>query len=198
MPYSLKVEGMAEISEALEKLEQDAPAVAAKAVYIGAGIVQKAVLDEMNKIKTAPFSYAKDGQQRLPSPEEKEILVQAGVGVAKFDKNGLEIDTSVGFNQSGYANVSWNHMNGRARTNYKLKSFKGHASNSTSFLKAVGQYVKGMQNQKPIGVIANAINSGTSFMQKQPFVRKGANKGAPKAIEAMKEFIENELNAINK
>ena len=49
-----------------------------------------------------------------------------------------------------------------------------------------------------IGVIANAINSGTSFMQKQPFVRKGANKGAPKAIEAMKEFIENELNAINK
>ena len=80
MPYSLKVEGMAEISEALEKLEQDAPAVAAKAVYIGAGIVQKAVLDEMNKIKTAPFSYAKDGQQRLPSPEEKEILVQAGVG----------------------------------------------------------------------------------------------------------------------
>lgn len=198
MAYTLNVEGMDAISVALEKLEESAPAVAAKAVYLGSGIIQSEIRREMDKIQTAPFKYAKEGEQRLPSPEEKEILEQAGIGIAKFDKNGLEIDTSVGFNVSGYADVRWNHMSSKARTNYKGKTFKRHGSNRTSFLKAVGQYERGLQNRKPIGAVANAINSGTSFMVKQPFVRKAVKKGGPKAIAAMKEFIENEISAITK
>lgn len=196
MPYTLKVDGMAEISETLEKLDKQAPAVAAKALYEGAAVMQKAIFKAIDSIKTAPFKYAKGGEQRLPSPEEKEILQQAGIGVAKFDKNGVEMDTSVGFNQSGYADVNWNHMSGKARTNYKAKSFKKHGSNSTSFLKAAGQYEKGLQNRKPIGVVANAINSGTSFMKKQPFVRNGIKNGTEPAMAAMKAKIEEAFEQI--
>ena len=198
MPFQMKVDGMAEISETLSKMEKRAPAVAAKALYEGAAVIQKALFSEMGKIKTAPFKYAKDGEQRLPSPEEKAVLEQAGVGVAKFDRNGVEIDTSVGFNQSGYADVNWNHMSGSARTNYKAKSLKGHDSNSTSFLKSSGNYERHLQNRKPIGVVANSINHGTSFMKKQPFVRKAVSSGAPKAIAAMKEVIENEFESMTK
>ena len=78
----------------------------------------------------------------------------------KFDKNGTEVDTSVGFRQSGYA-----ELNGK---------------------------------QKPIPVIVNAINSGTSFMNKQPFIRKAANSGAPKAMKAMKDRIESDFEAMKK
>lgn len=197
MAYYLKVEGMAEISEMLSKLEEAAPAVAAEALYEGAAVMKDAIFKEMASIQTAPFKYAKDGQIRLPSPEEKEVLMQAGVGVAKFDKNGVEIDTSVGFNQSGYANVSWRHMNSQARTNYKAVYIKGRESNSSSLLKAIGMG-KGEQNQKPIGAVANAINSGTSFMKKQPFVRKAAKSGGAKAMSVMKSFIEDAFEKITK
>ena len=198
MPFYMKIDGMAEISEQLSKLEERAPAVAAKALYEGAAVMQKALRKEMDAIKTAPFKYAKNGEQRLPSPEEKEILEQAGIGVAKFDKNGVEIDTSVGFNQSGYADVNWNHMNSNARTNYKAQRFKGKDSMTTSTLKAAGKYKRGVQNRKPIGAVANSINSGTSFMKKQPFVRKGAKNGSGPAMEAMKATIESAFDEITK
>lgn len=176
MRYTAQVEGMEEISEMLNELEKQAPAIAAQALYEGANDVAQAILQEMGKVKTAPFSYAKPGEQRLPSPEEKDVLMEAGVGIAKFDINGSEVNTSIGIDQSEYADVSWNHMSHTARTNSK----------------------RGSQNRKPVGAIANAINSGTSFMKKQPFVRKGANAGTQKAVQTMKAFIENALKNITK
>ena len=189
MRYEMQVDGMAEISELLEKMGEAAPGVAAHALYEGAGVMQKAYAGEIRKIKAAPFKYAKSGERRLPSPEEKAILEEVGIGIAKFDKNGAEVDTSVGFNNAEYADVNWNHMSNRARTNYQAVYVKGHESTSSSLLTAIGMG-KGAQNQKPIGVIANAINSGTSFMSKQPFARKARNAGAQKAISTMKENIE--------
>ena len=159
MAYQMKVDGMAEISDLLSQMADKAPAVAARALYEGAGIMAKEIEKGTETIKTAPFKYAREGT-RLPSPEEKEIVRQAAVGIAKFDKNGTEVDTSVGFRQSGYA-----ELNGK---------------------------------QKPIPVIVNAINSGTSFMNKQPFVRKAANSGAPKAMKAMKDSIESDFEAMKK
>ena len=162
MPFQMKVDGMAEISETLSKMEKRAPAGAAKALYEGAGIMN----DEVNRgaamIKTAPFHWASrsKGETRLPSPEEKEIVQAAAAGIAKFDKNGTEVQTSVGFRNAGYAQLK-------------------------------GKTV-------PIPKIVNAINSGTSFMPKQPFVRKAAKSGAPKAIAAMKEVIENEFESMTK
>lgn len=159
MPYEMKVDGMVEISELLEKMEQQAPGVASQALYDGAGIMAEEIRKSAESIRTAPFQYAREGT-RLPSPEEKEIVLAAGAGIAKFNKNGTEVDTSVGYSSSGYA-----ELNGKV---------------------------------KPVPLIVNAINSGTSFMQKQPFVRKAKNSGSTKAMTAMKARIEEAFEAMTK
>lgn len=158
MPYEMKVDGMAEVSEALEKLEKNAAGAAAMGLYEGAGIMANEVNQSAAAIRTEEFHYAvfPGATSRLPSPEEKEIVLQAAAGIAKFKKDGTEVDTSVGFSNAGYAQL-------KGRT-------------------------------VPVPVIVNAINSGTSFMKKQPFIRKAASKGAPKAIKAMKEKIESVLD----
>lgn len=204
MAYTMKCDGMEEIVQTLRALGDEAMFAASMGLYDGAGEMAKAVNEEARKIRTAEFKYAKGSEQRLPSPEEKQILLDNGaMGIAHFDKDDDSVNTSVGYNASGYADVNWNHMSSSARTNYKAVSFKGHESNASSFLKAVrkaggGTIGKGAQNQKPIGVIANAINSGTSFMKKQPFIQKGAMKGKVRAAEAMKKRIEQLLNKIIK
>lgn len=160
MAYQMKVDGMVEISEMLSEMEERAPAVAAKALYEGAGIMADEIRKGADSIRTAPFKYASGSDTRLPSPEEKEIVQTAAAGIAKFNRNGTEIDTSVGFRNAGYAELK-------------------------------GKTV-------PIPKIVNAINSGTSFMRKQPFVRKSANSASPKALEAMRKCIEEEFEAIGK
>ena len=198
MPITAKITGMEDISKMLDELGDAAESVASLALYEGAGAMAKAINESALSIRTAPFKYAKPGETRLPSPEEKQILLENGsMGIAKFDKNGSEVNTSVGYNKSGYADVNWNHMSGRARTNYKAVSLKGHDSNASSFLKAIGMG-KGAQNQKPVGVIANSINSGTSFMQKQPFFRQGVQKGTKRAEEAIRRKAEQLFDIIIK
>ena len=162
MAYEMKVDGMAEISELLAKMDEEAPAVASRALYEGAGIMAREVNAGAAGIRTAPFRWAsaRNGETRLPSPEEKEIVQNAAAGIAKFDKNGTEVQTSVGFRNAGYATLK-------------------------------GKTV-------PVPKIVNAINSGTSFMQKQPFVRKAANTGANKAMSAMKESIQEAFDKMNK
>lgn len=162
MAYQMKVDGLAEISETLSRLEDEAPRVAAMALYEGAGIMAEAINKNAAAIKTAPFKWAstREGETRLPSPEEKEIITAAAAGIAKFRKAGTEVDTSVGFQNAGYAELK-------------------------------GKMV-------PIPKIVNAINSGTSFMKKQPFVRKASTTAAPKAMEAMRKYIEAEFEAIGK
>ena len=141
-------------------MENEAPAVASRALYEGAGIMSQEIKKQAEQIKTAPFKYAKEGDSRLPSPEEKEIVLGAGAGIAKFDKNGTEVDTSVGYRNSGYA-----ELNGKT---------------------------------VPVPLIVNSINSGTSFMKKQPFVRKAANTGGKKALEAMTKSIESAFENMTK
>lgn len=189
MKYEMKVDGMAEISQLLSQMEEAAPAIAAQALYDGAAVMQKGLTEAALSIKTEPFKYAKGGEKRLPSPEEKQIVLNAGVGIARFDKNGTEVDTSVGYNAAGYADVNWNHMSGSARTNYKKQNFRKLEHMNATTLKMAGVYKRGTQNSKPVGAIANSINSGTSFMQKQPFFRKGVSKHQRAAMEAMERRI---------
>ena len=158
MPYQMKVDGMAEISETLTQMEERAPGVAAKALYEGAGIMADEIKKKAKQIKTGPGVTKQDA--RYATPEEKEIVLQASAGIAKFRKNGTEVDTSVGFRNAGYALL-------KGRT-------------------------------VPIPKIVNSINSGTSFMHKQPFVRKAASGGGKKAMAAMKEVIETEFEAMTK
>ena len=160
MAVQMKTTGMEEISELLEKMDQAAPGVAARALYEGADVMAEEINRGAKGIVTMNEWYAVDGWTRLPDPEEKEAVVNVGAGIAKFDKNGKEIDTSVGYSGAGYAMVH-------------------------------GQW-------KPIPLIANSINSGTSFMKKQPFFRKAVNSGSKKAMQVMKESVEADFNAMTK
>lgn len=162
MRYEMKVDGMVEISKLLSQMADAAPGVAAQALYEGAGIMAKEINEGAASINTAPFKWASSrrGETRLPSPEEKAIVQEAAAGIARFDKNGAEVNTSVGFRNAGYAQLK-------------------------------GKTV-------PIPKIVNAINSGTSFMPKQPFVRKAARSGANKAMNAMKATIEEAFEKMKK
>jgi HK97 gp10 family phage protein len=159
MPFSIQVEGMNELIRSMEKLPEKAAKVAAEALYEGAGIVADKVSGAVNGIATEPFKYATGGRMRKPSPEEKALVAGAKHGVAKFRKNGVSVQTSVGYQNAGYGTI-----NGKT---------------------------------KPIPQIANAINSGTSFMQRQPFMRKAFSQSrgpAQAAIEGGIHARESELN----
>lgn len=152
MAFTFKVEGMDQLLSNFGKLRETAQKVAAEALYEGAGVMADAVSQAVRGIETKRMKYpAPEDKQRMPSPEEKEILENARHGVAKFRNNGNEIDTSVGFQNSGYAVLK-------------------------------GRVV-------PVSVIANSINSGTSFMKKQPFLRKAFNQNKAKAIAAIENGI---------
>jgi hypothetical protein len=148
MPYTVKTEGMEELTRMLEGLGNAAQGVAAQGLYEGAGIVADSVSQAVHGIATKRFKYpAPPGKQRMPSPEEKAILENAPKGISKFRKNGLSVSTSVGFARSGYGN-----LNGKT---------------------------------VPVPMIANAINSGTSFMKKQPFFRKAVRGAEARAVSTM-------------
>lgn len=199
MPFRIQTEGLQELGKMLKEFGDKAGYIASYGLYDGAGIVADAITEEAKSIKTEPFHYAAvaGATTRLPSPEEKEILLNSGaMGVSKFKKRIGAVDTSVGYNGSGYAPVNWNHMSSKARTNYKAQSFKGKDNMTTSTLKAAGVYRRGVQNMKPIGVIANSINSGTSFMKKQPFIRRAIAKSKPLAEAAIIETAERIMQEI--
>lgn len=160
MAMTMNVDGLTEIAEMLTGMEDRAGGVAARALYEGAGLMAAEINKGAAEITTAPFKYARPGETRLPSPEEKLIIQTAAAGIAKFNRNGSEVDTSVGFRNSGYAELE-------------------------------GKMV-------PIPKIVNAVNSGTSFMKKQPFVRRSASKATTKVLETMRKYIEAEFDAIGK
>lgn len=206
MPYTLQVEGMDEITATLANVDDAAQGIAAQALYKGAGIVADAISKGARGLRTAPFKYAKGGEQREASPEEKAILVENGAaGIAKFDKTGNYVGTSVGYSRTGYAMVNWNHMKSSHRTNYKIKGMKATWSYKTHLVKGSDGHAqydrnanRGLTNAKACAVIANAINHGTSFMKKQPFIRKAVTQSQAKATEAIQNTVQELVNQLIK
>ncbi len=178
MAFSMEVSGMDELLRRMDKLGDKAKDAASVALYEGAAVAADAVRQAVNGIATEPFKYAKDGQKRKPSPEEKEILMNAQIGIAKFRKSLTNVDTSVGIKDK-YEKIPWNHERTRTRTKYKVGK-NGKARQAA--------WASSGESSKPTYVIANAINSGTSFMEKQPFFRKATSRS--RAAEAA---IENKL-----
>jgi len=158
MPFYMEVTGLDELTAKMQKLPDKGADVAALALYEGAAIVADAVSSAVHGIATEEFHYTKFGK-RLPSPEEKAILLGAKRGVAKFNKNQSRVDTSVGMQNAGYGNL------------------KGKV--------------------KPIPQIANAINSGTSFMKPQPFFRKAVETSASAAAGAIEGGIMSRLDMLS-
>ena len=151
MPFSIQWDGADELLRKMDKLPEKAAKIAAEALYEGAGVMADAVSQAVQGIATEEFRYATGGRTRMPSPEEKAIVANAKHGVAKFRNDGTKIQTSIGYQNAGYA------------------------------------MLKG--KRKPIPLIANSINHGTSFMKKQPFMRQAISKNQGAAIAAIEAGI---------
>ena len=95
MGATMKVEGMEEISRMLTEVGERAGEVASKALYAGAGVMADAYAAAASGITAEKFHYAFSGSKRGTSFEEKAALV-GKAGIAKFQKNGAEVLTSVG------------------------------------------------------------------------------------------------------
>ena len=145
MAMTMKVDGIEELSRKLTDLGDRAEEVAAKALYAGAGVMANAYRNAAASVRAQPFRYAVF-KKRDPSFEEK-AAIQGQTGISKFDKNGSEVQTSIGFSGSGYVTIAG--------------------------------------KQKAVRKIANAINSGTSFMNKQPVFRKASTQTAKAASAAI-------------
>lgn len=184
MSYKITTVGMDDLLHTLEKAGNGAQGVAAASLYEGAGVIADAISKSAKAVHSKPFKYAstKKGQKREPSPEEVAALNAAGAaGIAKFGKNGLTVDTSVGFSRSGYAVMNFtsrrHHSTKTARTSIRME---------------------GGGVAKPVAVIANAINSGTSFMNKQPFIRKAISQNKGAALAAIESGIEQRVEQMFK
>lgn len=162
MAYTMQVEGLEDLSRKLTQAGEKAQAIAAMGLYDGAGAMADEIKNAADSIKTSKFHYAvfPPTVQRDPTPEEKAVVLSASAGIAKFNTNGSEVNTSVGYSNAGYA-----QLNGK---------------------------------QVPIPKIANAINSGTSFMKKQPFFRKAVSSGTQKASQKIVSKIEDAINQMIK
>ena len=158
MAFTMKTSGMDELSKRLGKLGVKAQEIASLSLYEGAGVMADSVSQAVHGIVTEPFRYGTIDNRRKPSPEEKAILENARKGVAKFRKSPDRVDTSVGLQNSGYADL-------KGRT-------------------------------VPVPLIANAINSGTSFMQPQPFIRK-AKRQEKAAVAKIESELEKRLDELS-
>lgn len=162
MAMTMNTEGLTEVSEMLARLGNRAEETAAAALYDGAGVVADAMTKAVQSIRAEPQKKKnrppEKTEARWATPEEKAAL-EGKIGIAKFDRDGSEVDTIVGVTgYSGYAMI-----NGR---------------------------------RKPIREIARAINSGTSFMHKQPVFRKAKNAAKTPAEAAIIAKAEKKFNEI--
>lgn len=159
MAMTMQVTGIEELSRKLNALGDKAEEVASRALYAGAGVMADQYTAAADSIRTAPFRYAFNGKKRDPSPEEK-AAVQGKIGIAKFNRNGSEVNTSVGVGARGYVEIGG--------------------------------------KRKAAAMIANSINSGTSFMNKQPAFRRAATQARGAATEAVVQAAEAKIKEITR
>ena len=156
MAMTMRTVGLDEVMSTLARLNADAEKVAAESLYEGAGIIADAFANAARSIRTEPFTHKK--AKRLPSPEEKAAII-GKTGIARFDKNGSEVNTLIGVSgAAGYANVGG--------------------------------------KPKAVRLIARSINSGTSFMHKQPVFRQAKSKATGAAQAAIVSKAEQMFNEI--
>lgn len=123
MPGSMTTNGTEETSRQLSKLGEECGRIAARGLYEGAAVVADAYKAAVEQIQTAPRRH-KEGDVRLPTPEEKAALKNA-TGIARFRGSGGEIDTIIG-EPEGYGMV-----NGRRKA---LKLLARSINSGTNFM----------------------------------------------------------------
>lgn len=80
-----------------------------------------------------------------------------------------------------------------------IAHFKGSAAEIDTLIgfKNAG-YADVAGKRKPVAVIARSINSGTSFMEKQPVFRRAASKAKKEATTAIVDEIEKKIKELTK
>lgn len=99
----LEATGIDEFAKMLGKLGNEVESIAAQSLYEGAGIMANALKSAIASIPTENWHRVEPGVNPLRSatPAEKR-QIQEAVGIAKFDKNGSEVNTAIGITGSGY------------------------------------------------------------------------------------------------
>ena len=106
MAMTMQVSGLEDVSRMLTEVGEKAGDVAAKALYDGAGVMADAYAEAVNGMGAEKFRYAFNGRKRLASIEEKAALVGKS-GIAKFEKNGSEVLTSISaIGDLGYVQIA--------------------------------------------------------------------------------------------
>lgn len=150
----------ASTTQYLEGIENGVGKAVGPALYKAAGIVADAVSAAIQGIRTEPFHFVKEGERKRLASPQEK----AALGQGKF---GI---------------AKWK-KNGAEITTAIGMSNSGYAE-----IKGAGKNSKG--KTVPVPVIARSIDSGTSFMQKQPFLRNALKKAGGEAISVMSAEID--------
>lgn len=99
--------GIDELIDALNKLDKETEPIAAQALYDGAGVMAAAIRSQVNSIPTEDWHYVDERhphKMKSATTQEKNAIAQV-IGISEFDKNGSEVNTSIGINDGGYMKV---------------------------------------------------------------------------------------------
>lgn len=158
-----------------------------------------------------PFFIQVEGTDELISMLSK--LEDRGADIASqalYEGAGVMADAVSGAVQ-GIATKPFRYVfNGWKRLpSPEEKALLANAKHGISKFKKDGAHVQtsvGMQNSgygqlagrtKPVPLIANAINSGTYFMTKQPFFRQAVAGASPAAAARIEEEIQKRVEELN-
>lgn len=149
-------EGIDDYIAQLSKLYDNTEEIMGKAIYDGAGVVMKYVIQGIDSITVDNSFGTSEKPCNGPSSYEKEGLYRS-VGIAKARHDGSFYNVKIGFD--GYD---------------ELKTKK-------------------WPNGRPHSMIARSIQSGTSWMRKQPFMRTAERAAKMPCEAAMQLAIDREI-----
>lgn len=98
--------GIDELAANFEKAERAAQGIAKASLYEGAKVMADAMRGGLDSIATEEWHFARGGEKRLPSPEEKAAVQSAEFGVARHQGSGAEFNTVVGITGTGYVELN--------------------------------------------------------------------------------------------
>lgn len=153
---TFQFEGVDDYIAQLQRLYGDTEEMIGRAIYEGAAVVMRSVVDAIDGIHTDDHYGTQDYMKTGPTTYQKEGLLRS-VGIASLRQDGTFWNVKIGFD--GYNGI-------------KTKTWP-----------------KGQPN----AMIARSVESGTSFMAKQPFMRKAENSSRVKCEQAMAKEIDKEL-----
>lgn len=160
---NITVKGLDEYAEKVKRLSKNADTIIKKTVYAGGGVTADAV---KSGLKTLPVQEGKNGLPPYAYPGEKLN------GISRRQKADL-IDSM------GTAPIQ-EFKHGYITTKI---GWDGYGSVKTK------KYPKGIPNQ----MLMRSIESGTTFRNKNPIIRKSVNSARKKAVSKMNQTMDEEV-----